>query len=50
MDITRNNATMIIYSEMNDNVLLTNILFVTINADRSKMRCRDKKKKKKKLS
>jgi len=35
MDITRNNATTIIYSEMNDNVLLTNILFVTINADRS---------------
>jgi len=47
MDITRNNATMIIYSEMNDNVLLTNILFVTINIDRSKMQCRDKKKKNK---
>jgi len=47
MDITRNNATTIIYSEMNDNVLLTNIMFVTINADRSKMRRRDKKKEKK---
>lgn len=47
MDITRNYITTIIYSEINDNVLLTNIQFVTINADRSRTRCRDKKKEKK---